>query len=211
MPRRPKSPKPVYKSFYTTGDISRLCEVSRMTVCRWIWQGILPASTTAGGHYRVRREDLITFLEEQDYPIPSALLGSDLEEARRILVIDDDESIRETLARMIASMPEEYEVATASSGYEAGVKMATFRPHLVILDIVMPGLDGLQVLQRIREEPLTANTRIIIFSSHISEEMENKLYEEGADYCLEKPSTPQEIQDTIRRVLFGRKRRRNES
>src|SRR5262249_17749261 len=102
------------KTIYTTHDVSRILNVDPRSVINWIDQDLLPAFRTPGGHRRIRREDLLSFLHKQQIPIPPVLLEAKF----KILIVDDDESIVE-LVRTSLLRQGIYEVASANDGISA--------------------------------------------------------------------------------------------
>ena len=81
------------KTIYTTHDVSRILQVNPRSVINWIDQDLLPAYRTPGGHRRIRREDLLSFLRKHQIPIPPILLDGKF----KILIVDDDENIVELI------------------------------------------------------------------------------------------------------------------
>jgi len=186
-------------SFLTTGEIAKYCQVSHLTVSNWIRAGKLTASRTAGGHARVQREDFLHFLVEHNFPIPRAL-G---EEGKRILVVDDEQAVAEVMVR--ALQEEGYQVSVAFDGYTAGVKMATTRPDLLVLDLIMPGIDGFSVCKQVKADPEARRTKVIAITGFVREGNVEKALECGADLCLEKPFRMQTLKAAVARLLGQKK------
>ena len=104
---------------------------------------------------------------------------------KRILIVDDDPAIREIIEKTLSAY--QYETETAAEGFEAGVKVPTFQPNLIILDIHMSGKDGFEVCRQIKQNPATAHIKILIITGYDSEENQNRTISEGADGYLAKP------------------------
>jgi excisionase family DNA binding protein len=173
------------KSVYTTFETAKLCHVSPLSIINWVNAGRLPAFRTPGGHRRIRREDLIRFMRENGIPLPE-----DLREGSgrsKVLVVDDESSIRDVLAEHLTTRANPYEVLTAADGFEAGRLVATFRPDVVLLDLRMPGLDGFQICRTIKADPETSNTVVIAMTGFYSPETEARILECGAIRCFAKP------------------------
>jgi excisionase family DNA binding protein len=173
------------KSVYTTFETAKHCHVSPLSIINWVNAGRLPAFRTPGGHRRIRREDLIRFMRENGMPLPEEL--RDGSGRPKILVVDDEASIRDVVAEHLTNRPGAYEVLTAADGFEAGRLVATFRPDLVLLDLRMPGLDGFQVCRTIKADPETSSTVVIALTGFYSPETETRILECGAIRCFEKP------------------------
>jgi excisionase family DNA binding protein len=185
------------KSVLTTFEAAKLCNVSYNTIKNWIKRDLLSAYRTAGGHLRIRYEELERFCREHSIPISDE--GVSL--TRRVLVVDDEESIREALVEALAQYPERLEVHTAADGFEAGALLENLKPDLVVLDIVMPGLDGFKVCQRIRRSQSTKHTRILVLTGFPSEQNIQRITEMGADDCLAKPIDRKVLFDAVGKLL----------
>jgi excisionase family DNA binding protein len=183
------------KRFLTTGEIARYCAVSHLTVTNWIRAGKLFASRTPGGHNRIRREDLLGFLIEHDFPVPKELA----KEGKQILVVDDERGLAEIMAQTLRE--DGYQVSIAFDGYEAGLQMATLRPDLLVLDLIMPGLDGFAICQRVKANPEGKPTKIIAMTGFVQEGNLAKAIECGADLCLAKPFQLQTLREMVVKLL----------
>ena len=198
------------KAVYTTFEAAKLCHVSPLSIINWVNAGRLPAFRTPGGHRRIRREDLARFMREGGMPVPEEL--RDGSGRTRVLVVDDEASIREVLSEHLSSRPKPYEVLTAADGFEAGRLVATFRPDVVLLDLRMPGIDGFQVCRTIKADPETSNTVVIAMTGYFTPETEARILECGAARCVAKPVTPEGLASQIDAQLTegsggGRRRR----
>jgi len=183
------------KRFLTTGEIARYCAVSHLTVTNWIRAGKLCASRTPGGHSRIGREDLLRFLVEHNFPVPQELA----KDGKQILVVDDERPLAEIMAH--ALQEDGYQVSMAFDGYEAGLKMATLRPDLLVLDLIMPGLDGFSICQRIKANAEGKRTKIIAMTGFVHEGNLAKALECGADLYLEKPFQLKTLREMVAKLL----------
>jgi excisionase family DNA binding protein len=183
------------KRFLTTGEIARYCAVSHLTVTNWIRAGKLFASHTPGGHNRIRREDLLQFLIEHNFPVPAELVR----EGKQILVVDDEGPLAEIMAHALRE--DGYQVSVAFDGYEAGLKMATLQPDLLVLDLIMPGLDGFSICRRVKANSEGKRTKIIAMTGFVQEGNLAKARECGADLCLEKPFQLKALKEMVAKLL----------
>jgi excisionase family DNA binding protein len=142
----------------TTFQAARLCGVSHKSIERWIDAGLLPGFRTPGGHRRVHRSDLLGFVQARRTTEPHDLkAGRAADSNPRVLVVDDDPAIRELFVDYFRSaLGHYYVLEVASSGYEAGLMVERFRPHVVVLDLMMPDLNGFEVCERTRRDPAHA-------------------------------------------------------
>jgi len=187
------------KTVFTTFETAKLCHVSPLSIINWVNAGRLPAFRTPGGHRRIRREDLVRFMRENGIPLPE-----DLREGSgrpKILVVDDEASIREILAEHLTTRGTPFETLTASDGFEAGRLMASFRPDVVLLDLRMPGLDGFQVCRTIKADPESSSTIVVAMTGYFSPETESRILECGAVRCFAKPVEPSTLSAFIDSVL----------
>jgi excisionase family DNA binding protein len=187
------------KAVFTTFEAAKLCHVSPLSIINWVNAGRLPAFRTPGGHRRIRREDLVRFMRESGMPLPEEL--RDGSGRPRVLVVDDEASIREVLAEHLTSRPKPYEVMTAADGFEAGRLVATFRPDVVLLDLRMPGMDGFQVCRTIKADPESSGTIVIAMTGYHTPETEARILECGAARCVAKPVEPSVLAGHIDTLL----------
>jgi excisionase family DNA binding protein len=170
---------------FTVHTASAYCRVTPRTIINWIEAGHIACYKTVGGHRRINRPDLEAFMKKQGIPIPEDPAKDT--ERKRILVVDDDPIIVETLVMGLSEDDHNYAVESAKDGFEAGLKVQSFRPHVVILDIMMPGIKGYEVCRMIKENPLTKDTRVIVLSAYLDKDKFEKMIENGADICFVKP------------------------
>ena len=182
----------------TVFKASQYCNVTPKTSINWIESGHIEAYKTVGGHRRIKREDLEAFMRRQGIPLPE---GEEEEGRKRILVVDDDPIIVETIVQSLEEDEYDYEVISASDGFEAGLQVNHFRPHLLILDIMMPDIKGYEVCKKIKENADTRETKIIVLSAYLDEEKFKKMKEYGADVCFSKPLPLPQLKEEVARLL----------
>ena len=148
-------------------EIAQYCDVHQRTVSRWIAKGQLKGYKLPGrGNYRVLVDDFISFLHQQNMPMPEAFLASNnnelMADKKSILIIDDELSMRNALRRALHSTP--FAILSAQDGFQAGVKIIAEKPDLILLDLSLPGLNGFEVIQFIRQRPDLAGLKILVLS-----------------------------------------------
>jgi CheY-like chemotaxis protein len=151
-----------------------------------------------GGHRRINRTDLVAFMHKQGIPIPNE---EPADGKKRILVVDDDLIIVETIVQALEEDEFDYEVISASDGFEAGLQVNHFAPNLLILDIMMPDIKGYEVCKKIKENPATRDTKIIVLSAYLDEDKFKKMKENGADACYSKPLPLPQLKEEVARLL----------
>ena len=165
----------------TLGQAARFLGVAQSTIRKWSDQGRVPAFYTPGGHRRYRRADLEAFLDRSG---PGGSTAGPL-----VLVVVDDARIREYV-RVNLEM-EGYTVREAASADEALAAIEDQAPELVLLDVVMPGVDGWQMLQKLQERH--GSIPVIMFSGQVDERSAGEAEERGARGFVGKPFDPQEL------------------
>jgi excisionase family DNA binding protein len=175
---------------YGTVEIARMLGVSPTTAVNWIRAGRMPAYRTPGGHRRVRREDLVKFVEENGFPMPGILC----EKRLRVLIVDDDPGVRELLAESFVELTEDddVEVATAADGTTGLIEVGRFKPTVLVLDILLPGIDGFEVLRRLKEHT-EISPRVLAISGSRDPEVGPKAIRVGAEKFFPKPIDPVEL------------------
>lgn len=187
------------ESIFTVFEASKYCHVSPKTIINWIDAGHIEAYRTVGGHRRIKRDDLEAFMRKQGIPIPEE--QPIIVERKRILIVDDDPIIVETLVQALEEDEHDYEIISASDGFEAGIQVNHFKPHLLILDIMMPDIKGFEVCKRIKSEESSKTTKIIVLSAYLDEEKFKKMKENGADLCFSKPLPLPQLKQEVARLL----------
>ncbi|QTA93471.1 response regulator [Desulfonema magnum] len=182
----------------TVFKASKHCNVSSKTIINWIDAGHIKAYKTVGGHRRIKKADLEEFMKRQGIPIPEE---EETETKKRILVVDDDPIIVETIVQALEEDEFDYEVISASDGFEAGLQVNHFMPHLLILDIMMPDIKGYEVCKTIKSNEDTKDTKIIVLSAYLDEEKFKQMKEHGADVCFSKPLPLPQLKEEVARLL----------
>jgi excisionase family DNA binding protein len=165
----------------TLGQAAKFLGVAQSTIRKWSDQGRVPAFYTPGGHRRYRRRDLETFVDRSG---PAGRSGGPL-----VLVVDDDARLREYMRVNLEI--EGYTVRESEGADQALEAVANEAPDLVLLDVVMPGVDGWQLLQKLQE--LHGSIPVIMFSGKVDEQSAAEAEERGARGFVGKPFDPQEL------------------
>ena len=163
-----------------TKQASRLFQVSTSTVQRWLDKDFLKTYKTLGGHRRVKRKDLIALAAKLELcPTPAAF--------PEIFIVDDDENIIIYLKNFFRLNYPQLKIDAAMSGFEAGVKLSKVTPFIVLLDMVMPGMDGVEVSRMIKEKLKLKNTHIVGMTVSRDKNEINAFREAGVEKILFKP------------------------
>jgi two-component system OmpR family response regulator len=184
------------KSVFTTGEAAEVCKVSQQTIIRCFDSGRLRGFRVPGSRFRrIPRDALVQFMKENGIP-PDALESG----KQKILVVDDDPEIVELFVDVL-SRDGRFEVRTASTGYDAGIATQEFMPDLVILDYMLPDINGNVVCQTIRKNPAFEHIKIIIVSGVVNQDEINDLLKAGADDFVKKPFNIEKLIERIGELL----------
>jgi len=185
------------KHFLSTTAVARLLGVAVGSVSNWIDRGQLRAGRTPGGHRRVTVPDLVAFLRRHKLPLPRKLRAA----VPKVLFVDNQPDGTSTLARQIKAAHPEWELLQAHDAFAAGEQVGAERPAVVVLDLGMEGLDGLDVCRRIKNREETSHTVVMAITADASPEVERRAREAGAVACLPKPVAPAELLKLLDDVL----------
>ncbi len=184
------------KKVFTTGEAAEICKVSQQTIIRCFDSGRLHGFRVPGSRFRrIPRVELLRFMKANE--IPTDLLEST---RKRVLVVDDDEQIVE-LFMDVLGRDNRFEVRAAATGYDAGLLTEQFKPHLILLDYMLPDINGNVVCDRIRDNPDLAHTKIIIVSGVVKPEEIDALLKSGADEFVKKPFNISELVARVAELL----------
>ncbi len=184
------------KQSFSTSEVAKYCHVTADTIRKWAEAGRIRVFKTPGGHRRIRREDLIQFLRENNIPIDPELDNS----AVKVLVVDDEKPVLSVIRRFLERARTPFLVEVAMDGYDAGHQIASFKPDVVFLDLRLPGIDGFEVCRRIKAAPEHAGTHVIAMTGYYEGEAVNRVLELGAALCLRKPFTPDDLRRALAKV-----------
>ena len=180
------------KSVFTTGEAAQICKLSQQTIIRCFDSGQVEGFRVPGSKFRrIPRESLIKFMKENHIPLDGLQ-----DDKIRVLVVDDDPDIIELFNDTLAKDPR-FEVATATTGYDAGVQTQQFMPDLLVLDYMLPDINGNVVCETIRRRPELSHIKILIISGAASGAAVEELVAAGADELVEKPFDIGKMTDLI--------------
>jgi len=184
------------KELFTTGEAAEICNISQQTIIRCFDSGRLKGFRVPGSRFRrIPRESLILFMKENFIPTNNLETGK-----KKILIVDDDKEIIELLTDVFFR-DGRFEIKHASGGYDAGILTQQFHPDLILLDYMLPDVNGNIVCQTIRKNPEFENIKIIIVSGVINREEIDSLLKIGADDFIQKPFNIADLIDRVSRLL----------
>ena len=184
------------KDLFTTGEAAEVCRVSQQTIIRCFDAGRLEGFRVPGSRFRrIPRRSLMKFMKENGIPLDHIDSGK-----KKVLIVDDDAEIVELMVDVL-ERDGRFDIKTASSGYDAGISTEQFRPDVILLDYMLPDVNGNIVCQTIRRNPELENIKIIIVSGVIKQDEIDQLLKCGAEDFIKKPFNISELTDKITAVL----------
>jgi len=186
----------VNNKILTPNQAAKMLMVSPATVRQWAAKGHIKALTTPGGHRRFKISDIESFARHQ-----GITLYVDTDDTVSILIVDDDTQFSGYLAELIPSFDSRITVEVANDGFDAGKLVHIFKPDMILLDLMMPTLDGFETCRSIKEDPETENIRIIGMTGYGSEENIKRIKELGAETCLTKPMDEEKLEHYVGLLL----------
>jgi len=178
------------KTVFTTGEAAKLCKVSQQTIIRCFDNGSLNGFRVPGSRFRrIPREMLLSFMKENGIPTDAFESGN-----RKVLVVDDDLELVELLVDVF-ERDGRFDVKNANNGFDAGMLVREFRPDLVVLDVMLPDINGKEVCVRIRSDDSLEDVKIICISGMVEQDKISELTAAGADDFMHKPFTVDRLLD----------------
>ncbi len=171
------------KKFLKTFDAANYLGVSRSSLTNWVKQGLLGSGITPGGHYRFTIQELDAFAKKRGLKIEGRI---PIEEKTKILVIDDDKPFREFVNEALSGLSG-FELKEACDGMQGALLVGTWKPDLVIVDLKMPNMNGIEFCKLLKQSEETSDISIIIASAYLSDDAKKEIVELGVDIVLEKP------------------------
>ncbi len=183
---------PTMKTVFTTGEAAKICKVSQQTIIRCFDSGQLKGFRVPGSRFRrIPRDSLFRFMKENSIPTDA------LESGRRgVLVVDDDPAVVELISDVLGR-DGRFEIKSVNNGFGAGMIAKEYHPDLIILDVMLPDINGKAVCELIRSDSTMSDIKIICISGMVEEDKIKELRESGADDFMHKPI---DIDELLRRV-----------
>ncbi|MCQ2578340.1 MAG: response regulator [Treponema sp.] len=197
-----RKPKP---TVYSALEVANICGVVNQTAINWINSGHLTAFKTPGGQYRVYPADLVTFMKERRMYIPQELIDVTMEdegsEDKTLLVVDDDKAFNSVVTKFIADRMPDLKISSALDGFEAGVQLSTTHPKTIILDIDLPGMNGLELCKKIHETDQYGKPKVIVVTALQDDAVEKQVKLYGVEHFFKKPIQLADLCKAVEKTL----------
>jgi excisionase family DNA binding protein len=180
----------------TLGQAAKYVGVAQSTMRKWSDLGRVSAFYTPGGHRRYRRSDLDQFLDRSGPPSGPT---SSPRAGPVVLIVDDDQHLREYVRVNLEA--EGYVVREAASAAEGLVALGEESPDLILLDVMMPQVDGWEMLQQIHERTGVGAIPVVMFSGKIDERSAAEAEARGAQSFIGKPFDPSALIESTKQLL----------
>lgn len=180
------------KTVFTTGEAAKICKVSQQTIIRCFDNGQLKGFRVPGSRFRrIPREALYRFMKDNGIPTDALESGK-----RKVLLVDDDAELVELMTKVLEE-DGRFEVRVAGNGFDAGMMVKEYQPDLIVLDVMLPDINGKEVCHRVRADPALEDVRILCISGMIEDDKIQELKLSGADDFLHKPFDIEELIDRM--------------
>ena len=184
------------KTVFTTGEAAKICKVSQQTIIRCFDSGQLKGFRVPGSRFRrIPRDVLYKFMKENSIPTDALESGK-----RRALIVDDDEDLVELISDALIA-DGRFELRTANNGFDAGMMVKEYHPDIIVLDVMLPDINGKEVCQRVRSDSSMDDVRIICISGMVEQDKIQDLKDAGADHFVQKPFEIDQLIERICRLL----------
>jgi len=179
---------------FTTFEAAKICHVTHHSIKNWIKQGLIKASRTPGGHYRILEEDLDEFREKYEmFPREKGIVK------RRLMIVDDDPDALALMEKIL--MDAGFELIKVSNATEVGLKAVQMLPDLILLDFLMPELNGFEVCKALRNNESTRNIPIMAVTCLTKEQDIERIFSCGADEYMAKPFKVDKLLDKVQELI----------
>jgi excisionase family DNA binding protein len=184
------------KTVFTTGEAAKICKVSQQTIIRCFDSGALKGFRVPGSKFRrIPRDLLFKFMKDNGIPTDALESGK-----RKALVVDDDEELVELIRDALES-DGRFEVRIANNGFDAGMLVREYHPDVIVLDVMLPDINGKEVCQRIRGDSNLDDVRILCISGMVEEDKIADLKAAGANEFLQKPFEVEKLVDLMCKLV----------
>jgi two-component system OmpR family response regulator len=180
------------KTVFTTGEAAKICKVSQQTIIRCFDNGSLKGFRVPGSRFRrIPRDQLFSFMKDNGIPTDALENGK-----KKILIVDDEQDLVDLMADAF-ERDGRFEIRTANNGFDAGMQVKEFRPDIVVLDVMLPDINGKEVCQRVRSDSTLDSVKIICISGMIEQDKVGDLRSAGADDFVQKPFTVDRLLERV--------------
>ncbi len=186
---------------YSALEVANICGVVNQTAINWIRNGHLKAFSTPGGQYRVYRDDLIVFMQSRGMRMPDdfmAIVADSEKSQNSIVIVDDDRGLNNVLKMYLEKIFPDIQFFQAFDGFEAGALLMDKKPFCVLLDLNLPGVNGLELCARLKQQEMYSCPYVIVISAIEDTDVEETAKAVGADLFFRKPLYLKDVADSMK-------------
>ncbi len=184
------------KTVFTTGEAAKICKVSQQTIIRCFDSGQLKGFRVPGSRFRrIPRDILYKFMKDNQIPTDALESGK-----RKALIVDDDVELVE-LMKDVLERDGRFEVRSANNGFDAGMMVREYQPDILVLDFMLPDINGKEVCTRVRSDSSLDDVKILCISGLVEQEQIEELKRCGANDFLQKPFDVETLVDRICKLV----------
>ena len=184
------------KTVFTTGEAAKICKVSQQTIIRCFDNGQLKGFRVPGSRFRrIPREMLYKFMKDNGIPTDALESGR-----RKVLLVDDDVELVEVMTKFLEE-DGRFDVKIATTGFDAGMLVKEYRPDMIVLDVMLPDINGKEVCQRVRADSTMEDVRILCISGMIEDDKIQDLRLAGADDFMHKPFDAEQLIERMCKMM----------
>ncbi|MDR1140945.1 MAG: response regulator [Planctomycetaceae bacterium] len=184
------------KTVFTTGEAAKICKVSQQTIIRCFDSGQLKGFRVPGSRFRrIPRDQLFAFMRDNGIPTDALESGK-----RKILVVDDDRELVELICDVL-ERDGRFETKSVNNGFDAGMMVKEYRPDLIVLDVMLPDINGKEVCVRVRSDDSLEEVKIICISGMVEDDKILELRMAGANDFLQKPFETEKLIERMCNLL----------
>ena len=160
----------------TTREAGEVLGVAVRTVQLWVEAGVLPAWRTAGGHRRISREAVENLLAERKNDLSAESGTAELaQRPLKLLLVEDDPNLLHLFSAVVRSWAVPIDLTTATNGFEGLIRIGEMRPDIVVTDLMMPGMDGFEMLRALKKPGSGfASLKVLVVSALGQEELDER-------------------------------------
>jgi two-component system, OmpR family, response regulator len=180
------------KTVFTTGEAAKICKVSQQTIIRCFDNGSLKGFRVPGSRFRrIPRDQLFVFMRDNGIPTDALESGK-----KKLLIVDDDQDLVDLMVDCF-ERDGRFDIRTANNGFDAGMQVKEFRPDMVVLDVMLPDINGREVCTRVRSDRTMDSVKILCISGMVELDRVNDLRSAGANDFMQKPFTTDKLLDKV--------------
>lgn len=193
----------------TTREAGEVLGVAVRTVQLWVEAGVLPAWRTAGGHRRIARSAVEQLLaERQSDLVPPKVKPATTLPALKLLLVEDDPLLQRLFAGVVESWNFPVELCTASNGFEGLVRIGEMRPDMVVSDLVMPGMDGFEMLRALKKPGSGfGSLKLLVISALSSDDIQDRGGLPEGVTCFHKPVNYVKLETVVHKYFSDKLQR----